>query len=135
MNLADQGSNHAVPCPANLLTRTTAPTRLPLPAILVWEDGWYLPQTGALTGWLLVMISSGGQALHAVTLTYALLARPRVFMVQRCTSRRREHAALLHLLPCVTSTAPRLALEQAPRSSAVCSPAASGATTCAPSAA
>ena len=48
-----------MPCQANLLTRTAAP-RLPLPAILVWEDGWHLPQTAALTGWLLVMISSGG---------------------------------------------------------------------------
>ncbi|KAI7846028.1 hypothetical protein COHA_000565 [Chlorella ohadii] len=34
--------------------------------ILVWEDGWHLPQTAALTGWLLVLISSGAALFSCV---------------------------------------------------------------------
>lgn len=47
----------AAPQPASL---PNLPPQPAAPAILVWEDGWHLPQTAALTGWLLVLISSGG---------------------------------------------------------------------------
>lgn len=41
-------------------------------AILIWEDGWHLPQTAALTGWLLVLISSG-KPLHLLHLAQPTL--------------------------------------------------------------